>query len=123
MRQRMWTIASTVVSHTLLRPAGWLGSAVLLLVVFAVFHLLGWRDDTSFLTGTVASEGADAMVIRGVLYGVAYAAAVVVSPVFILAAALRVVLERLLTQRELPNPRASGQSPLAAAGIPDSRQA
>ncbi|MFI5380892.1 MAG: hypothetical protein ACHRHE_16460 [Tepidisphaerales bacterium] len=97
MIRRIRTIAGTVLSHTLLRPAGWLSAAVLFVLVFAVFHALGWRDDTSFITGTVSSKGADAMVIRGMLYSVAYVAAVVVSPILVLGAGLRVLLERLLS--------------------------
>ena len=98
MIRRLRTIVTAVLNHTLLRPAGWLGSAVLFLTVFAVLHFLGWRDDTSFLTGTVPTKGADAMVLRGMLYSVAYLAAVIVSPILILAASLRMVLERLLSR-------------------------
>ncbi len=96
MMHRLRSIVRSILARTLFRPAGWLGSAVLFLAVFGVFHVLGWRDDTSFLTGTVPTKGADAMVVRGMLYSVAYLAAVLVSPILILAALLRVVLERML---------------------------
>jgi Zn-dependent protease with chaperone function len=81
------------------RPGAWLGWAALLLAIFGLLHLLGWRDDTSILSGTLAPGGGDAMIVRGVLYVIAWFAATLVSPILILAAILYAVLERLMPAR------------------------
>jgi hypothetical protein len=66
-------------------PLIWLATAVALAIVFGVFHLLGWRDDTRIISGTVAASGDDA-ILRGTGYAAAYFAAVLLSPILALGA-------------------------------------
>ena len=76
----------------LLSPAGSVAHAVLILGVFATLHLLGWRDDTRILSGTsLPSSGA---VFRGFLYSAAYFAAVILSPILLLAGAIQAAIQR-----------------------------
>ena len=102
MMRHIGHVTGVLLARIFLRPAGWLGSAICLLAVFVVLHLLGWRDDMSFLTGTVSPTRADLMILRGTMYGLSYLAAVIVSPILILAAVLRAILERLLARPEPP---------------------
>ena len=65
-----------------------IGTAILFGVLFAVFHLAGWRDDTAIISGTSISPNAKLTVVRGMLYGMTYFLAVIVSPVLIIAAGI-----------------------------------
>ncbi len=93
----------TFLGRLFFRPAAWVGWAALFAAVFGLFHLLGWRDDTSILSGTLAPGGGDAMITRGVLYVLAWFAATLVSPILVLAAGLYATLERVM-----PTKQASG---------------
>ena len=84
--------------RTLLRRLTWVGTAVILLALLGVFHLLGWRDDTAILSGTSTSPHREAAALRGVLYALAYFSATVVSPILIIAAGLNAMLRRLRSQ-------------------------
>ena len=76
----------------LLSPAGLVAHAVVILGLFATLHLLGWRDDTRILSGTsLPSSGA---VFRGFLYSAAYFAAVILSPILLLAGAIQAAIQR-----------------------------
>jgi hypothetical protein len=57
--------------------------AVVTLVSFAVLHVLGFREDAGFLSGTHVGS-----VLGGVVYVLSYFAAVVAAPVAMIAAAL-----------------------------------
>ena len=70
--------------------------ALLFLALFGVFHLSGWREDTSILSGTFRDHNACLAAARGVLYALSYFAAVVVSPILILAAGLDLFLSQIL---------------------------
>jgi hypothetical protein len=85
-----------IVERPLSRRATFLGVAVLFVAMFGVFHLLGWRDDTAIISGTYASPGGNPTMaaVRGVLYGLAYFAAVIASPILILATGIHAVLRR-----------------------------
>jgi hypothetical protein len=80
------------------RRASWIGVAVLLLAVFALFQLLGWRDDTAILSGTSTSPNVGVAVIRGVLYALSYFLAVVISPILVVAAMINAVICRFLNR-------------------------
>jgi hypothetical protein len=90
-------------------PAGMVARALLIALAFGVCHLLGWREHTTFLSGTAAS--ADASLQRtstlGVIYLVAYFGFVLLTPILILAAMLLKCAERV---RRKPT---SGQDPLS----------
>jgi hypothetical protein len=71
-------------------PRGLLTRAALIMAALALFHLLGWRDDTRIISGTspprdLASQLA---ALRGVVYGLTYFAAVVLAPILLIAASL-----------------------------------
>jgi hypothetical protein len=72
--------------------AGFVSHAIVILIVFAALHLLGWRDDTRILSGTsLPSSGA---VFRGFLYATAYFAAVILAPILLLAGAIQAAIQR-----------------------------
>ncbi len=82
-------------------PRGWAVRASLIITVFVVLHLLGWRTDTKIISGTsplkdFASKLAAA---RGVIYGLAYFGAVVLAPILLIAAGIA----RLLPMRSGTN--------------------
>lgn len=88
------TKARALLRQTILLRLGWMGCAVALMVMFGVFHIIGWRHNMSFISGTVPGSHAHAMVIRGMLYGLSYFGAVILAPILILAAGIRAVLKR-----------------------------
>ena len=71
-----------------------IGFAILVLALFGLFHLLGWRDDTAIISGTSTSANTNTAAVRGVLYGLTYFLAVIVSPILILAVGINTVLRR-----------------------------
>ncbi len=78
----------------LLSPAGWLIRAVVLLVLFAAMHLLGWREHTNVFSGTLGlNSTADYLrAIAGGLYVIAWFATVVVAPILLIAAGVFALL-------------------------------
>ena len=75
-------------------PVSWISCAILLLLVFGMFHLMGWRQDTAIISGTSAGPSYYASAMRGLLYGLAYFVAILISPILILTAAIDAVLRR-----------------------------
>jgi hypothetical protein len=84
--------------HALFRPLGWLCWAAMFVVVFGACHLLGWRDDTAILSGTLA-PGSELTMVRGLIYLASYFAAVLLSPILILAAGLFVLADKSLAAK------------------------
>jgi hypothetical protein len=84
-----------------LTPGGLLMRAALIAVFFAVCHFAGWREHTSFLSGTPASVGAsvNTSAVLGVVYMAGYFGLVLLAPIFTLAAGLLFALERLAFRR------------------------
>jgi len=74
-------------------PRGWIIRAVLILVVLLTLHLLGWRDDTRIISGTGAPRdlAGELAALRGVVYGFVYFAGVIVAPILILGAGIRLL--------------------------------
>jgi len=72
----------------LMSPGGLLIRALVIGVVFLVCHALGWREHTTFLSGTAksAETGFGVSTLLGVLYLVAYFGVVLVAPILVLAA-------------------------------------
>jgi len=64
-------------------PLALLAVAIVSVVLFAVPHGLGWRDDTAFLAGNAATGES---VSHGVLYALAWFQMVLAAPIFALAA-------------------------------------
>lgn len=71
-----------------LSPRGFFTRALWIAVAFLVVSLLGWRDETRFLSGTPASAG------RGVIYAFVWFAFVLGAPVLAIGAAVFAALER-----------------------------
>ncbi|HVT89719.1 MAG TPA: hypothetical protein VHD56_12760 [Tepidisphaeraceae bacterium] len=90
IRAMLWT--------SLPSPRGWFVRAVIIILAFAVFHLLGWRDDTRFISGTstVPQMNGDWTAIRGLIYAFCYFAAVIVAPIMLIAAGLMAIMHRLM---------------------------
>ncbi|MCX7010429.1 MAG: hypothetical protein NTY53_24840 [Kiritimatiellaeota bacterium] len=78
-------------------PAGLAARAAVLLLGFAIIHALGWREHTTFLSGTTttAAISRETAAVLGVIYICAYLGAVVVAPILLLASALLAALRRL----------------------------
>lgn len=75
-------------------PRGFLVRALLIAVAFAVVHVLGWREETRFLSGTPASAS------LGAIYAFIYFGFVLIAPTLVLAAGIFAVLERLACGRD-----------------------
>ena len=73
----------------LMTPGGLLKAAVTLAVGYLVLHLLGWREYTSFLSGTIA-PGAVGMrqAMMGAFYVFAYFGFVLIVPILLLASGI-----------------------------------
>lgn len=69
---------------------GLLLRGVALVSLFAVVHLLGWREHTTVLCGMAPVGGASAWVAgyAGIAYVLCYVLATVVAPVLVMAAAI-----------------------------------
>lgn len=83
------------------RPLTWTTIAVLIGTVFVVLHLLGWRSDTSIISGTVPMEGVagEMAIMRGVAYALVWFTFIIVSPILLIAAVLRAVFVRVIGER------------------------
>ncbi|MBU1108708.1 MAG: hypothetical protein KKB51_18675 [Candidatus Riflebacteria bacterium] len=65
---------------------------ILILIVFAILHLLGLREYTSFISGTTSGSFGD---LLGISYFLAYSFALFVAPVLLIAAAFMKIFSRL----------------------------
>ena len=72
----------------------WAGASAL---AFTAVELAGWRECTTFLSGTATSVHSDyaALVLRGSLYLLAYFSFVLVAPILVLAAGILALYSRL----------------------------
>ncbi|MBL4846258.1 MAG: hypothetical protein JKY65_12075 [Planctomycetes bacterium] len=61
-------------------------------LVLLAFHLLGWREHTSILSGTYA--GSEAAALQGLAYVIAWFTFVVVAPIAALSAGIYSVAQR-----------------------------
>ena len=73
-----------------LSPQSFLIRAALLAAAFAVCHVLGYRAYTGFLCGmqSFAGESSTMASLKGLLYVMSYIGAVVIAPIFALAAGI-----------------------------------
>jgi hypothetical protein len=71
-------------------PQGFLMWAGVFAAFFAFCHIAGWREHTTFISGTVASADGDAgdSALRGVLYLFSYFGFLLLTPIFALAAGM-----------------------------------
>ncbi len=86
-----------------LTPDGFLVRAALVAVFFAVCHLAGWRENTTFLSGTPASAdtGVNSSAVLGVIYMAGYFGFVLLTPIFVIAAGILFALERCAVHRTM----------------------
>ena len=66
-------------------PHGFFAAAVVLTLVFAACHALGWREYAAFLSGNRLPEGQTAM---GMVYVLAYFSFVIIAPIMVFASAI-----------------------------------
>jgi hypothetical protein len=69
-------------------PTGMILRALLIVLSFAICHALGWREHTTFISGSQADVVVDRSVstLCAVAYMVAYFGSVLIAPVLLLAA-------------------------------------
>ena len=74
----------------------------LLLIVFAIVHLLGLREYTSVLNGTTGAAGMNPTnaALLGVLYVLSYLGAILLAPIFFITAGLLTVWEKFKAARQ-----------------------
>lgn len=80
-----------------LTPGGLLVRAALIALFFAACHLAGWREHTTFISGTPTSGGSqvNTSIVLGVVYMAGYFGFVLLTPILTLAAGLLFAFERL----------------------------
>jgi TRAP-type C4-dicarboxylate transport system permease small subunit len=85
-----------------LSPAGLLVRAALVVVFFAICHIAGWREHTTFLSGTSASAdgGVNTSAVLGVIYMASYFGFVLLTPILALAAGILFVFDHRMKRRE-----------------------
>lgn len=81
--------AARLFRSPILSPGGFIARAVLIAFFFVICQAAGWREHTTFLSGTTASEGgsANASTLLGVIYMASYFGFVLLTPILLLAAA------------------------------------
>ena len=80
----------------LVTPAGFLKTAAVLGLLYLVFHLLGWREYTSFICGTLPEGNAGTLrILLGCFYILAYFGFVLGVPILVAGAAVFAALLRL----------------------------
>ena len=72
----------------ILSPRGLAARALLLVAVYGVCELAGWREATTFLSGTQTGGSWSATVWKGVAFLLAYHGAVLLAPILLIAAGL-----------------------------------
>jgi len=79
-----------VVRAEFFSPMWFLGRALLITIFYFLCHAAGWREQTTFLSGTSAGAGTslNSSAVLGMTYLVAYFGFVLVAPIFLIAALL-----------------------------------
>lgn len=82
------SLPRTVLSSPTFSPFGLTIRALVIVLSFLVFHSLGWRDHTTFISGSQVGVDTERgiSILIGVAYMTAYFGAVLVSPILLLAA-------------------------------------
>jgi hypothetical protein len=78
-------------------PSGLVTRALLLVVLFGLCELAGWREHTTFISGTAPSvdAGISSSVTFGLIYMLAYFGFVLVAPILLIATVLLVAFWRV----------------------------
>ena len=87
-----------------LSPLGLVARALLLAVLFAACELAGFREHTTFISGTAASvdAGISSSVTLGLIYMLAYFGFVLATPILLIAAGLLAVFRRSRSKVDAP---------------------
>lgn len=80
-----------------LSPRGLLVRAALLVGVYTLFHVLGWREHVSAVYATSGARTGPA--VAGVLYALSYFGVVLVAPILAVAAGILAMLQRVFARR------------------------
>lgn len=82
------SILRTLVAAPTFSPLGLAVRALVVALVFVLCHSLGWREHTTFISGSEVAVDSDRglSILGGVTYMAAYFGAVLVSPILLLAA-------------------------------------
>ena len=101
MKMTKHNLLKQIIPLEIWTPKGFVVRAAIIALFFAVCHLLGWREHTSFLCGTTGSTsaGGHLSAVLGVIYIVAYLGFVLVAPMLVLAASILFGLERFWTAK------------------------
>lgn len=93
---------SELIRAPFLSPPGLVARALLLAVLFVGCELAGWREHTTFISGTAASAdaGINSSVTFGLIYMLAYFGFVLGTPILLIAAVLLGTLRRV--SRKVP---------------------
>ena len=85
-----------LISVPLFSPPGLAARALLLAIFFGACELAGWREHTTFLSGTATSvqAGINSSVTFGLIYMLAYFGFVLGTPILFIAAGLLSLLRR-----------------------------
>ena len=82
-----------VTPRPLFSPRGFVWAAVAVCLLYAVCHVLGWREYTAFLSGSAsAGERTDLRLVLGLVYVAAYFSFALVAPILLLASAIFALL-------------------------------
>ena len=86
----------------LFSPPGLAVRALLLVVAFGLCELAGWREHTTFISGTVTSAdmGINASATFGLIYMLAYFGFVLAAPILMIAAFVIFVFRRFFRGAE-----------------------
>lgn len=101
MRIKLWQELRPLAQARLLSPRGFVARALLLAVIFAGCELAGWREHTTFISGTATSTstGLNTSATLGLIYLLAYFGFVLAAPILLLAAAILSGLQRRFHSR------------------------
>lgn len=93
--------ALEILYRLILGPRALLFWATVIVIGFGIVHVLGWREYTTVLSGTIPSGNSEAEAgFKALAYMMAYFSAVLLSPIFLIAAGFTMLIERLLRSRE-----------------------
>ena len=96
MTGRAKNLFVAAVPRRLISPCGFVWAAAALCLSYSVCHVLGWREYTAFLSGSVAGgERAGLCLAFGIVYAAAYFGFVLIAPVLLLASAIFALLLRV----------------------------
>ena len=97
MKRKLLQSWRELLAAPLFSPRGFVMRALALLILYGICEILGWREETTFISGTPTSaeSGTDTSIIFGVIYLFTYFAAVLAAPVLLLGAGILSIWQRI----------------------------